>query len=407
MFRDSVSTRPTREHTRTMAFRRRPPRRRPPPYPGPPPDEQVTLVQGAPPPPPPGEPPLAPPPEPPLEPDRELWPWLVVLLVLVMVGAGLAAYFATRGPSHHKKVVAVVTVPAVIGFKEGAAVARVQQADLSSTVDRVFSKKGSGFVISQRPLGGATLRKGGVVALTVSRGPSSVAVPNLISLSEADAVAQLTKLGLRADVVQVPSSQAAGTVIAQNPKSGVSASPGSSVRLNVSKGPTHTTTVVTTAPTTTTTATTATTTGTTTTTPTTTSAAPANVPDVVGQVLPDAAVTMKASHLLPDSYPVNSSEAGGTVVAENPAAGETAPARSIVRLNVSVGTSRPLLGVPDVTAHPNDEISARQLLSKKFTVRAVPRSAATAAQRGLVLAQLPHAGVKVKRWAQIIIYVGR
>jgi len=384
-----------------MAFRRRPPRREPAQYPGPP-DEQVTLVEGAPLPPPPAEPPLGPPPEP----DRELWPWLVVLLILLMIGAGLAAYFATRGSSHHKKPV-VVRVPAVIGFKEGAAVARVQQVGLGSTVNRVFSKKGSGFVVSQRPLGGATLRKGGIVALIVSRGPSSVAVPNLISLSEADAVTQLTKLGLRADVVQVPSSQPAGTVVAQNPRSGVSASPGSSVRLNVSKGPTHTTTVVTTAPTTTQTTTTATTTGTTTTTPATTAAAPATVPDVVGQLLPDAAVTMKASHLLPDSYPVNSTEAGGTVVAENPAAGETAPAGSVVRLNVSVGTSRPLVGVPDVTAHPNDEISARQRLSKKFTVRGVPRPAATAARRGLVLGQLPHAGLKVKRWAQIIIYVGR
>jgi beta-lactam-binding protein with PASTA domain len=350
-------------------------------------------VEGAPPPP--LEPPLGPPPEP----DRELWPWLVVLLILVMVGAGLAAYFATRGGEHHKKL---VVVPRVIGFKEGAAVARLRRAGLGSNVTRVFSKKGSGFVISQSPFAGAKVDKGRIVALNVSRGPSAVGVPNLISLSEADAVSQLTKLGLRADVVQVPSSQPSGRVVAQNPKAGVRVNPGSNVRLNVSKGPTHTTTVVTTAPTTTPTTTTTTTATTTT---STTTAAPTTVPDVVGQSLPDATLTMKASQLLPDSYPVNSSEPGGTVVAENPQAGQTVQAGSVVRLNVSVGTTRPLLGVPHVTG--NDELSARQVLARKFTVRALFRTATSASQRGAVLAQLPNPGVKIKRWAQVTIYVGR
>jgi beta-lactam-binding protein with PASTA domain len=345
-------------------------------------------VEGAPPP---LEPPLAPPPE-----DRELWPWLVVLLILLMVGAGLVAFFATQGGGHHKPA---VTVPRVIGFKEQAAVDSLQRRGLGTNVTHVFSKKGSGFVISQRPDPGAKVAKGRVVSLIVSRGPSAVAVPNLISLSEADAVAQLTKLGLRAEVVQVPSSQKSGEVVAQNPRSGERVAPGSRVRLNVSKGPTHTTTVVTTAPTTTTTSTTTTT--------TTTTIAQTTVPDVVGQLLPDASHALKASQLLPDSYPVNSSEPGGTVVAENPAAGESVQSGSVVRLNVSVGTQRPLLGVPDMTARPNDEISARQLLSKKFTVRGVPRTATTAAQKGLVLGQLPRPGVKIKRWAQIVIYVGR
>ncbi|HEX9416132.1 MAG TPA: PASTA domain-containing protein [Gaiellaceae bacterium] len=367
-----------------MAFRRRPPR------PTPPADEQVTLVQGAPPPPPPAEPPLAPPPEP----DRELWPWLVVLLVLLAIGGGLAVYFATRGGGSDKSA---VTVPRVLGFKEQAAVNRLQRLGLGTTVTRAFSKKGSGFVISQKPEPGVKVAKGRVVSLTVSRGPSAVVVPNLVSLSEADAVAQLTQLGLRADVVQVPSSQRSGKVVAQNPKGGERVAPGSRVRLNVSKGPTHTTTVVTTAPTTTTTSTTTT---------TTTTTAETTVPDVVGQSLADATYAMKAASLLPDSYPVNSDEPGGTVVAQSPAAGETVQPGTVVRLNVSVGTTRPLLPVPDVTA-TNDEISARQLLAKTFTVRALFRTATSPAQRGAVLAQSPSPGTKIKRWAQVTIYVGR
>jgi beta-lactam-binding protein with PASTA domain len=242
-----------------MPFRRRPP----PPPPPPPPDEAETVVKGRPLPP---EPPLG---GPPRAPDRELWPWLVVLLVLLAIGGGLAAYFATRGDGGHKVV--VVNVPSVVGFNERAAVSAVKQRGLDPNVSRTFSDNPSGNVISQKPSGGAAVEKGSVVALVVSRGPSSVAVPNVVSLTQADAISQLTNAGLKADVVQVPSTVASGKVVAQNPTGGTKVDLGSSVRLNVSKGRTQTTTVVTTTQTTTVvTTTTPTTTGTTTiTTPTT------------------------------------------------------------------------------------------------------------------------------------------
>jgi serine/threonine-protein kinase len=232
-------------------------------------------------------------------------------------------------------------------------------------------------------------------------------VPNLISLSEADAVAQLTDAGLKADVVQVPSSQKAGTVVAQNPAFGAKVDPGSSVRLNVSKGRTQTTTVTTTTQTTAT-ATTATTTHVTTTTPTTTQsnttttpAAQSTVPDVVGMTLADAVAQMRAESLLADSYPVASDQGGGTVVSQSPAADASVDAGSIVRLNVSTGADRPALTVPDVTGSP--QAAARRTLSRTFTVKTVFRSG----QRGIVVGQLPAAGAEAKRWAQVIIYVGR
>src|SRR5215208_268504 len=257
----SFSLPPRRADTRTMAFRRRPPQRTPGPVP---PDEQVTLVEGAPPPPPPDLPPEPPP----REPDRYLWPWLALLLVLLAVGGGLAAYFATRDDNDKK----TVTVPRVVGSKEADAVDRVKRSGLDPNVSRTFSDQPAGLVIAQRPTSGAKLDRGQVVSLTVSNGPSSVAVPNLVSLSEADAITALTDAGLRADVFQVPSTQKAGKVVAQNPTAGEKVPKASTVRLNVSKGQTQTTTVVTTAPTVTNTRTsTSTVTTVTTTTPTLTS----------------------------------------------------------------------------------------------------------------------------------------
>ena len=367
-----------------------------------PPDQAPTeVIQEDVPVPPPGPPPPGPPGEP-----REWWQWLLLALVVLAIVAGLAAYFATRGEDKN------VVVPKVIGMTQAAAETRLHGVKLETKASHEFNSKPVGIVVAQSPGGGTQTGTGDVVALTVSKGPHAVAVPNTVSLTEADAVAQLTDAGLEADVVQVPSNARAGTVVAQNPKGGTSVDPGSTVRLNVSKGRTQTTTVTTTTQTTatattttgttTTHATTTTATTTQTTTQTTTTTAQASVPDVVGSTLSSAVARMRVERLLADSYPVASDEGGGTVVAENPVAGTNVDAGSIVRLNVSTGTDRPSLTVPDVT--DANQAAARRALSKTFTVRTVYRSGE---QPGIVVGQLPAAGAQAKRWAQVIIYVGR
>jgi serine/threonine-protein kinase len=364
-----------------------------------PPDQAPTTVireEGPVPPP--------PPPPPPRGEPRDWWQWLLLALVVLAIVAGLAAYFATRG--NEKKVV----VPKVIGMTQAAAETKLHGLKLDTKAGHEFSSKPAGIVFAQAPGGGTQTEPGGLVTLSVSKGPHAVAVPNTVSLTEADAVASLTKAGLQADVVQVPSNARAGTVVAQNPTSGTTVDPGATVRLNVSKGRTQTTTVTTTTQTTATATTattthvttTAATTTTATTTQTTTTTAQASVPDVVGSTLASSVAQMRAERLLADSYPVASDEGGGTVVAQNPVGGTTVDAGSIVRLNVSTGTDRPSLPVPDVT--DANQAAARRTLSKTFTVRTVFRSGE---QPGIVVGQLPAAGGQAKRWAQVIIYVGR
>jgi beta-lactam-binding protein with PASTA domain len=365
-----------------------------------PPDQAPTEVireEGPVPPPPP--PPRRPPGEP-----RDWWQWLLLALVVLAIVAGLAAYFATRG--NDKKVV----VPKVIGMTQAAAETKLHGLELDTKAGQEFSSKPAGVVFAQAPGGGTQTEPGGLVTLSVSKGPHAVAVPNTVSLTEADAVASLTEAGLQADVVQVPSNARAGTVVAQSPTSGTTVDPGATVRLNVSKGRTQTTTVTTTTQTTATATTattthvttTAATTTTATTTQTTTTTAQASVPDVVGSTLPSSVAQMRAERLLADSYPVASDEGGGTVVAQNPVSGTTVDVGSIVRLNVSTGTDRPSLPVPEVTGA--SQAAARRALSKTFTVRTVYRSGE---QPGIVVGQLPAAGGQAKRWAQVIIYVGR
>lgn len=203
-----------------------------PPPPGPPPYEGETVVEeGGPPGPP---PPTGPPPE---QAERDLWPWLLALLLLIVAGI-LLAYFLTRGGGHKTK-----PVPAVSGQTENAAVAHLHDAGFKTTIKNNFSPKPRGVVIATKPSGGTTADKGSRVTVFVSQGRKQVAVPNVIGLPQAEAVAQLTRAGLNSAVVLVPNAAPSGRVVAQNPTSGTKLNPGATVRLNVSKGHKQTTTV--------------------------------------------------------------------------------------------------------------------------------------------------------------------
>ena len=59
------------------------------------------------------------------------------------------------------------------------------------------------------------------------------------------------------------------------------------------------------------------------------------MPDVVGTTSSEATATLQAAGLKVNVVGVPSSEPSGTVVAQNPAAGQEAPAGSTVRLNVA------------------------------------------------------------------------
>jgi eukaryotic-like serine/threonine-protein kinase len=197
--------------------------------------------------------------------------------LLLVVGGILLAYFLTRGGGHKTK-----PVPAVVGQTQTAARTKLENAGFKVATANRFSHQPKGNVVAQKPAGNTEADKGSTVTIFVSRGVKQVAVPNVLGLPQSEAVSQLTKAGLNSTVVLVPSSSPSGRVIAQNPTSSTKVNAGSTVRLNVSKGKSRTTTVTktitsthtqtqvttrTTPTTTSTITTTATTTSTTTTTP--------------------------------------------------------------------------------------------------------------------------------------------
>jgi eukaryotic-like serine/threonine-protein kinase len=132
-------------------------------------------------------------------------------------------------------------VPAVVGSLEDDARDQLEDAGFDVTVVRVFSDEQEGSVVAQAPTGLDEAEVGSTVRINVSKGTGRVEVPNLVGLSEDEAEDELEQRDLRANVVEVPSDEQAGTVVAQNPVAGVQAQVDSTVRLNVSRGPGETT----------------------------------------------------------------------------------------------------------------------------------------------------------------------
>jgi serine/threonine-protein kinase len=134
----------------------------------------------------------------------------------------------SRGPD-------TASVPNAVGLAEAEARDRLVSAGFEVDSTEVFSEREPGIVASQDPRAGAEAETGSTVTIQVSQGTGLVEVPNVVGLTRGQAEAELSNARLEANVVEVPSDEPAGTVVAQNPVGG-QAQQGSAVRLNVSAG---------------------------------------------------------------------------------------------------------------------------------------------------------------------------
>lgn len=250
---------------------------------------------------------------PPPPPEREWWPWLALLGALVL-GALLIGYFATRDDEDEPAATTTVTtrattttvdrvvVPSLLGLREADAVERLRRLDLTSSIERRESERPAGTVVSQRPAPGIDLPRGGLVRLGVSSGRVTVTVPDVVGVASRTAEERLRAAGLQPRAVETFSSEPVGRVVAQDPRAGDEVERGSTVRIDVSKGPQR-----------------------------------VQVPDVVGQTEARAREALRAAGLLASVFDVPSDRPEGTVVAQEPKGGATVARGARVRINVSEG----------------------------------------------------------------------
>ncbi len=146
---------------------------------------------------------------------------------------------ATPRPPPPTPTIALVPVP---DFAElTLAQARSAAARVGLEVEQVGEENSAsvarGLVISQNPPSGEQVTPGGTVAVIVSRGPLTVAVPNVRGRPYEAAKAQLEGAGFEVVREDAPSpTVAAGAVIDQAPAPGRNAAPGAAVLLTVSRG---------------------------------------------------------------------------------------------------------------------------------------------------------------------------
>ena len=175
--------------------------------------------------------------EPPPPKRPVLWPWLLALLVLVLVGLG-AAYFFTRDDDNDETTTtstvatttAQVTVPDVVGTTSSEATATLRGAGLDANLVSVPSDRSPGTVIAQNPSAGEEVSDGSTVRLNVAEAakpaatttapettaptttaaPEPATVPDVVGQELADAARDFNEEGLKVAVVYVPSNEPAG-----------------------------------------------------------------------------------------------------------------------------------------------------------------------------------------------------
>jgi serine/threonine-protein kinase len=302
--------------------------------------------------------PIGPPPEE-LERQRR-WPW-VALLLLLLVGGAVAAFLLTRPDQ--------VKVPGVVGQQAPQAYARLANAKLKPQVVTVKSTQSNGIVIRESPGAGKTVEVGSTVKLFVSSGPGMTTVPDVTGKPEAQAIRALKKAHLQANISAEQSDTVAkGLVIRTNPPGFSSVQVGSRVDLVVSSGPQQVT-----------------------------------VPDVVGKQQPEAKAALQDAGFKVTTVQQDSTQPKDQVLSQSPTGGTTVNRGSRVTITVSKGTQK--VAVPDVVGRTKDEASGI-LQGAGFTVNVVQMPGPDA-QIGKVIKQKPAAGAQRKKGSPVTIYVGK
>jgi len=129
-------------------------------------------------------------------------------------------------------------VPSVVGMDLATAKVRLASRELElGDIRRRFDVEPEGTVIGQDPKDGE-MEWGATIRLVVSRGPRSIAVPDVTKMTVAKAKETLTAAGFKVVVVDVYSNNIAkGKVVQTTPPGGSEAPEGSEIQIERSIGP--------------------------------------------------------------------------------------------------------------------------------------------------------------------------
>jgi serine/threonine-protein kinase len=301
-------------------------------------------------------------------PSRRLWPWLLGLLaILVLAGAGFLLYNQIQDQLKANEPVAV---PDVRLLEEDLAKQQIEDAGLNVRIKhQAHFSVPPGDVARQSPEAGDREPKDSTVTLWISTGKPKAMVPDLKGHPLTDAITRLADVGLTPKIRYIHSSAPEDTVTAQNPAAGDRVIKGSTVTINVSKGP-----------------------------------RPVQVPDVVGQPYANAAGALQGAGFTVTRVEIESDDPKDVVVAQDPTAGTPVPKGTKVTLSVSKGPAESQ--VPDVTFQSQPD-AEKLLRGAGFRIVVVPQDVTDPGEDGIVLNQEPGGGTVAKPGTTVTISVGK
>ncbi len=184
---------------------------------------------------------VRPEPEPVDEPSKATMVAATTAAIVIGIVALVLVIWLVRAAFYPNETPANIQVPSLRGVTEAEAVEILLTNELSKgRVDYVFEEgQPKGLVVEQSPPPGATVKKGATVHFTVNKGKKQVTVPDVVGAHRDAAEAMLLESGLRPGTIdEVPRDDIdKGIVVRQRIKAGATVDEGTSVDLDVSKGP--------------------------------------------------------------------------------------------------------------------------------------------------------------------------
>jgi serine/threonine-protein kinase len=257
---------------------------------------------------------------------------------------------------------------------------RLEDEGFEVDVDRRPDLAPENEVIDQTPNAGSRADEGSTVNLVVSSGPGQITVPTVDSFSEKRAVKELTQAGCgdREDTTlcgfkvevreQASDDVDEGKAIRTSPPGGSQAEVGSRVLLFVSSGPKQ-----------------------------------VEVPDVIGLERESAQSTLDRAGLGFTVREQESDSEPGTVLAQDPPAGEVVDKGS--RVQITVAKEREQVEVPPLVGF-SQETAEEELRDLGLDPVVVERETDNPEEEGDVLDQTPTAGTEVDPGSRVRIFIG-
>ncbi len=302
---------------------------------------------------------------------RSVWPWILVIVLLLALGGGAYAVFS----NWERSAVETAAVPGVVGLSEAKAKEVIEAAGFKFDLagEQPSGDVAKGDIARQDPEEGTNLELGKTVGVWISSGQGKVEVPNVVGKTQVAAAQQLGALGLDvATKEETAKDKEVGTVIRQSPGAGEQVDAGTKV------------TIVVVAPSNT-----------------------VNIPRLIGMSQDSAVALIEGMKLVPKVEERDSTEPGKTCVDQDPKEGAEALPGDTVTIYVSNAPEVTTVRVPPVAQMGYTVAQARARLAT-YGLRSNTVEAETPDYPpGEVIGQDPPAGREVERGSIVELTVAK